>query len=1451
MNEVKKLLSFIIISFAMGAIAAPVTETISEENKSKLVFLEYIEGKNVATIETKYVPAKERTSVRFKGAFVTDSAYSQLFATSTGEKENALRVIKQNTGSLGLYATCCWRQNDSKGHPLSRLEQVFEGYMSRNSVTIDSNTYDTSTKAEGTANTKVVTLLSSINPSTVRLYYVEFLDNGVPAYRFLPCAYNNVVGVYDEVNSVFYKKSAGGGTFSGHNFTVETEAPSYPMADGGVTPKVIVRDVFTGEIIEQEGNYTVTYKNNTQRGTATATVTHISTSTKCFGTRSVNFYISKTYKVSPDATSNGDGSSWDNPITLTSAISDALEGDTLFLKSGKYTLSSQLVLSKAVSILGGYAGTDNETLDAENPISVLTTDATIDTLVNVTASSGTLSMERIQIEKAAQYGMQKSNAACNLYVSGCNFVSNGYGATTLTTLSLTSHDPGKGLRILGSIDSDILVTNCVFAYNCQTSRTTGAVGAALYVATSKSAYVVDSKFFANSACLGPDEGSPTKDLTDFLYHSRAPGSAIYTTSRIHVRNCDFRANVGNIRRTSDTYSTAGGVIWFESGSDGSSVSNCTFIGNLDRVTFGGKNSYMGGPIVLKLGSTTQLVNIYGSTFAYNFTDAADASAGVTAHKGTANIKNCVFGGNHIYPGATTAKCPSDIKVGDEGVVNISYSVLGYEKERSVYSTASGVYNEGLGVIYSDPMFVSRPEDVTNMITRSTIKYNWNSGDSLTYLYSFPNTPETYEKIASIDVHLLSTAGYVVNGEEDNFLISDKRSPAIDAADPLDDYSLELEPNGSRRNAGVYGNTPQASKTKTSTIPLGFENIVIDYPSGYSKPRISFTVTGDEGVSLDVSLSGSVNGENPFNAVLTGCIPGKTYEFFLPDFYAQGSEVEFVLSGTSASGTVNPINQNFSVEANLPEWWGHGGGESVLHVWSEAIGDGTGRDWHNACRTWDDLVAAYAARDVKPEEVWFIDIAKPSKDADVLTVTSPLVLRGGFTYLCNHIEDRAEGVISSLSAQRAFSLANIKNDSAKVTIERLEFTRSTKQGLVKTGAGNLEIRDCKFYMNSYNVNAVNGRGLYVTGAASSTYVSVSNCVFAANGMFTAGGYSGGSGCGAFFQNIARVTLDSCHFVTNGVMRSGDYPSANYGGDSTFGSAVYLNNAPLTARNCSFIANQGVNRRGSNGDNNCGGAIRFVGNCNGSVMTNCIVSGCSDRCGWSGTGDRGYHGGAILVAMGDKDYTLDLVNVTIAYNLSDGVSCPGGINIYAGTVNLKNSIVFGNFSSRNTQTGNRFGGDIDVKATGVLNAEYTLFTEDSTNSVSYAEGATITLGEGVIFGDPLFVTSFDTAKSKVTNPFGSNFTYFNTTAANVGKLTEFNLHLRGGRGYYDEKTGALVTDYKSKNVLSPAMDAGNKSSSYAQERDRGEGWHGRRVNLGAYGNTPWATMTTFPGSVIRIR
>ena len=80
---------------------------------------------------------------------------------------------------------------------------------------------------------------------------------------------------------------------------------------------------------------------------------------------------------------------------------------------------------------------------------------------------------------------------------------------------------------------------------------------------------------------------------------------------------------------------------------------------------------------------------------------------------------------------------------------------------------------------------------------------------------------------------------------------------------------------------------------------------------------------------------------------------------------------------------------------------------------------------------------------------------------------------------------------------------------------------------------------------------------------------------------------------------------------------------------------------------------------------------------------------------------------------------------------------------------------------------------------------------------------------------------------------------------------SLHLRGGRGYYDEKTGALSTEFMSRDVVSPAVDAGDPNSSYADERDCRQGWHGRRVNMGYYGNTAWATMTAFPGGAVYLR
>ena len=52
-------------------------------------------------------------------------------------------------------------------------------------------------------------------------------------------------------------------------------------------------------------------------------------------------------------------------------------------------------------------------------------------------------------------------------------------------------------------------------------------------------------------------------------------------------------------------------------------------------------------------------------------------------------------------------------------------------------------------------------------------------------------------------------------------------------------------------------------------------------------------------------------------------------------------------------------------------------------------------------------------------------------------------------------------------------------------------------------------------------------------------------------------------------------------------------------------------------------------------------------------------------------------------------------------------------------------------------------------------------------------------------------------------------------------------------------------------SPAIDAGDPASDFHGEPDCNIGWHGKRVNMGGYGNTLEAAMTARPGFILRIR
>lgn len=78
-----------------------------------------------------------------------------------------------------------------------------------------------------------------------------------------------------------------------------------------------------------------------------------------------------------------------------------------------------------------------------------------------------------------------------------------------------------------------------------------------------------------------------------------------------------------------------------------------------------------------------------------------------------------------------------------------------------------------------------------------------------------STDPLFANLAGADFHVRSSAGRwdpAANGGAGGWVLDNQDSPAIDAADPASPFAAEPEPNGGRANMGVYGDTPQASKS---------------------------------------------------------------------------------------------------------------------------------------------------------------------------------------------------------------------------------------------------------------------------------------------------------------------------------------------------------------------------------------------------------------------------------------------------------------------------------------------------------------------------------------------------------------------------------------------------------------------------------------------------------------
>lgn len=205
------------------------------------------------------------------------------------------------------------------------------------------------------------------------------------------------------------------------------------------------------------------------------------------------------------------------------------------------------------------------------------------------------------------------------------------------------------------------------------------------------------------------------------------------------------------------------------------------------------------------------------------------------------------------------------------------------------------------------------------------------------------------------------------------------------------------------------------------------------------------------------------------------------------------------------------------------------------------------------------------------------------------------------------------------------------------------------------------------------------------------------------------------------------------------------------------------------------------------------------------------------------------------------TASIERCTFAYNVSTKGHAVG-VQMDKGALTVKDSIFYRN--QFNTNLTGTCGADLYVGKSATAAVSYSLFTgTEAPWAYAETDGA-LTWGEGVLTGDPLFVTTEEEFLSHLAEVKESNSRGTMVRLRFTDDSPFFSHHLRGRAGYVDEATGERVK--RLGKVESPAIDAGDPSADCANEPVV-EGAT-PRLNLGFYGNTPWATGAYIPAGLM---
>ncbi|MBQ3314805.1 MAG: hypothetical protein IJG70_02440, partial [Kiritimatiellae bacterium] len=424
-------------------------------------------------------------------------------------------------------------------------------------------------------------------------------------------------------------------------------------------------------------------------------------------------------------------------------------------------------------------------------------------------------------------------------------------------------------------------------------------------------------------------------------------------------------------------------------------------------------------------------------------------------------------------------------------------------------------------------------------------------------------------------------------------------------------------------------------------------------------------------------------------------------------------------------------------------------------------EGTGVTWDSPVSLGKAITMFKAAPD-NYSEIWMKSGVYSLTNELVWSFTAgELAIRGGFegTELdpserdpAARTEFYAGGSRSATSGSASRRCCDLVN-TVPVTIDGVNFTCGY-YGLTKTGSGRLTVVNSgmlnnyyeggdtseadnpvgsnpesgKFRVMGYN-GCNHGCGLRIQAAGAD--IVVSNCVIAGN--LAQGSYQNGA-AGLLVWNVKSLSVTDTLIASNGFHWSrSSAPGNNHRGR---GTAIWLYSAPATFERCRILGHWNGTTGGVNADGGRACNIFIHGAGGGTRFDHCAIAGNMITAGNSAAeGDNSYAGN-ILVDMATAAATVEFDHCTVAYNYSMKSKAACALSVYRGKMVIRNSIFAHNLRGNSSSVGS----DLHL-LTSSASAEvyHTLFTADATTSVSAYTPANLTIGSGVLYGDPLLATS----------------------------------------------------------------------------------------------------------------